>query len=103
MSDCRTWPSALPCLLDALIRLTKVLHVRLDDLVFGGERGPGEDLALQFEAVSQFTEHEKQTVRELLEGMILKHEARRWDAARTAAAESKPAAATKRVARTGDR
>ena len=44
---------------DALIRLAKVLHVRLDDLVFGDERGPGEDLALQFEAVSQFTEHEK--------------------------------------------
>jgi hypothetical protein len=41
--------------------------------VFGDERGPGEDLALQFEAVSQFTEHEKRTVRELLEGMILKH------------------------------
>ena len=46
--------------------------------------------------MSQFTEHEKQTVRELLEGMILKHEARRWDAARTAAAEAKPAAVTKR-------
>lgn len=94
--------SAQPTL-DALIRLAKVLRVRLDDLVFGDERGPGEDLALQFEAVSQFTEHEKQTVRELLEGMILKHEARRWDAARTAAAEAKPAAATRRVARTGDR
>jgi transcriptional regulator with XRE-family HTH domain len=69
--------SAQPTL-DALIRLAKVLHVRLDDLMFGDERGPCEDLALQFEAVSQFTEHEKQTVRELLEGMILKHEARRW-------------------------
>jgi transcriptional regulator with XRE-family HTH domain len=94
--------SAQPTL-DALIRLAKVLHVRLDDLVFGDERGPGDDLALQFEAVSQFTEHEKQTVRELLEGMILKHEARRWDAARTAAAEAKPAAAAKRQARTGER
>ena len=88
--------------LDALIRLAKVLHVRLDDLVFGDERGPGDDLALQFEAVSQFSEHEKQTVRELLEGMILKHEARRWDAARTAAAEAKPPAA-KRQTRSGDR
>jgi hypothetical protein len=78
-------------------------RVRLDDLVFGDERGPGDDLALQFEAVSQFTEHEKQTVRELLEGMILKHEARRWDAARTAAAEAKPVAAAKRQARTGER
>jgi hypothetical protein len=92
--------------LDALIRLAKVLHVRLDDLVFGEhERGPGEDLALQFEAVSQFTEDEKQTVRELLEGMILKHEARRWDTSRAAAAEAAkaPAAGAKRQARTAGR
>lgn len=83
--------------LDALIRLAKVLHVRLDDLVFGEqERGPSDDLALQFEAVSQFSEAEKQTVRELLEGMILKHEARRWDSARAGAAAKKPAAGTKR-------
>ncbi|MDM5182270.1 hypothetical protein PO883_34455, partial [Massilia sp. DJPM01] len=90
---------------DALIRLAKVLHVRLDDLVFGeNERGPGEDLALQFEAVSQFTEDEKQTVRELLEGMILKHEARRWDASRAAAAEVKaPAAGGKRPVRAAGR
>ncbi|MFT4508081.1 hypothetical protein [Caballeronia sp. 15711] len=35
---------------------------------------------MQFEAVSQFSPEEKQTVRELLEGLILKHEARRWSA-----------------------
>ncbi|MDQ1829258.1 hypothetical protein RBA09_00695 [Massilia sp. CCM 9029] len=79
--------------------------MRLDDLVFGeNERGPGEDLALQFEAVSQFTEDEKQTVRELLEGMLLKHEARRWDASRAAAAEAKaPAAGVKRAVRAAGR
>ncbi|MDR0275844.1 MAG: helix-turn-helix domain-containing protein [Burkholderiaceae bacterium] len=71
--------------LDALIRLAKVLHVRLDDLVFAeGARGPGDDLALQFEAVGQFSEEEKQTVRDLLEGLILKHTARRWDSMRSA-------------------
>jgi transcriptional regulator with XRE-family HTH domain len=92
--------------LDALIRLAKVLHVRLDDLVFGeDERGPGQDLALQFEAVSQFTEDEKQTVRELLEGMILKHEARRWDTSRAVAAEAAKAPPTtaKRQPRTAGR
>lgn len=91
--------------LDALIRLAKVLHVRLDDLVFGeNERGPGEDLALQFEAVSQFTDDEKQTVRELLEGMILKHEARRWDASRAVTTEAKaPASSVKRPARAAGR
>jgi len=30
------------------------------------------------EAVSRFDAEEKQVVRSLLEGMILKHEARRW-------------------------
>lgn len=73
--------------LDALIRLAKVLHVRLDDLVFAENgRGPDDDLALQFEAVSQFSAAEKQTVRELLEGLILKHTARRWDTSREATA-----------------
>lgn len=43
------------------------------------ERGPSDDLALQFEAIAQFSEEEKQTVRELLEGLILKHQARRWN------------------------
>lgn len=79
--------------LDALIRLAKVLHVSLDDLVFmAGDRGPSDDLALQFEAINDFTPAEKQTVRDLLEGMILKHAARRWDSARnkTAQATSQP-------------
>jgi transcriptional regulator with XRE-family HTH domain len=69
--------------LDALVRLAKVLHVTLDGLVFmEGERGPSDDLALQFEAINDFTPAEKQTVRDLLEGLILKHTARRWDNAR---------------------
>ena len=59
--------------------------------------------ALQFEAVGRFSEDEKQTVRELLEGMILKHEARRWDAARAAAEPAKKPAAAKRPTRTANR
>jgi len=71
--------------LEALIRLAKALHTTLDSLVFvEGERGPDDDLRLQFEAINQFSPEEKQTVRELLEGMILKHEARRWSSPRTA-------------------
>lgn len=41
------------------------------------ERGPDDELRLQVEAVSRFDEDEKRVVRSLLEGMILKHEARR--------------------------
>lgn len=48
-------------------------------LLFGqDQRGPDEDLRWQFEAVSRFDPEEKQVVRPVLEGMILKHEARRW-------------------------
>lgn len=65
--------------LDTLIRLAKVLHVRLDELVFAeGERGPGTDMALLFEAIEEFSEEEKQTVREVLAGLVLRHSARRW-------------------------
>jgi len=41
------------------------------------KRSPDDDFRLQFEAVSRFNEEEKHVVRSLLEGMILKHEARR--------------------------
>ena len=63
----------------AIRKLAKALSVSADMLLFEeDERGPGDDLRLQFEAVSRFDEDEKQVVRSLLEGMILKHEARRW-------------------------
>ncbi len=42
------------------------------------ERGPDDDLRLQFEAVSRMSSAEKRVIKELNEGMILKHEARRW-------------------------
>ncbi len=75
--------------LEALIRLAKVLHVRLDDLVFGeGERGPDADMALLFEAISEFSEEEKQTVRTVLSSMVLQHSARRWDARNPPAKET---------------
>lgn len=65
--------------LEALIRLAQVLHVSLDDLVFGeDERGPSEDLRLRFEAVSHMSEQEKAVVKELLDAMILKHQTKRF-------------------------
>jgi transcriptional regulator with XRE-family HTH domain len=65
--------------LDVIRRLATALSVSADLLLFGkNERGPDEDLRLQFEAVSRFDTDEKQVIRSLLEGMILKHEARRW-------------------------
>jgi len=68
--------SAQPTL-DALIRLAKVLHVSLDSLVFEEhERGPSDDLALQFEAVSGMPEEERRIIKALLDGMILKYQAK---------------------------
>jgi transcriptional regulator with XRE-family HTH domain len=65
--------------LDVIRKLATALQVSADVLLFGkDERGPDDDLRLQFEAVSGFDEEEKRVVRSLLEGMILKHEARRW-------------------------
>jgi len=56
-----------------------LLTVSADMLIFEqDERGPSDDLRLQFEAISQFSPAEKEVIRELLEGMILKHDAKRW-------------------------
>lgn len=64
--------------LETLARLAKALHTSLDDLVFGEEeRGPSDDLRLQFEALSQFDEEDRKIAKALLESLILKHNAKR--------------------------
>lgn len=64
--------------LETLVRLAKELHTTLDDLVFGeDQRGPSDDLRLQFEALNQFDEEERKVAKALLESLILKHNARR--------------------------
>ena len=63
--------------LEALIRLVKALHVSLDNLVFiDGERGPDDALRLQFEALQQFDDDDRETAQAVLEGLILKHQAK---------------------------
>ena len=65
--------------LDALRKLALALAVTTDELVFeDDERGPDDELRLQFEAISRFSPDEKKTAKEVLDGLILKHEARRW-------------------------
>jgi transcriptional regulator with XRE-family HTH domain len=64
--------------LDALVKLAKALHVSLDTLVFDEtERGPTDEFRLQFEAVSQLPEEDRRVVKALLDGMIVKHQAKR--------------------------
>jgi transcriptional regulator with XRE-family HTH domain len=86
--------------LDVIRRLARALHVTADELIFdAGERGPDDDLRLQFEAIAAFSPEEKLIVRGLLDALILRHEAKRWTSlpipATTTAAAATAIAATK--------
>lgn len=64
--------------LETLVKLAKELHTTLDDLVFGeDQRGPSNELRLQFEALNQFDEEERKVAKAVLESLILKHNAKR--------------------------
>ena len=68
--------------LDVIRNLARALRVTSDELLFGTTgRGPDEDLRIQFEAVARFDAEEKKAVRSVLDGLILRHEARRLSAA----------------------
>ncbi len=67
--------------LDVLRRLAIALSFSADMLIFDkDERGPDDDLRLQFEAISRMSKEEKRVIKAVLDGMILKHEAQRWSA-----------------------
>ena len=68
--------------LDVIRKLAIALSVSADMLLFEkDERGPDEELKLQFEAVSRLDAEEKRVIRSVIESMILRHEARRWSQA----------------------
>ena len=78
--------------LDVIRNMARALSVSADTLVFErDERDPVDELRLQFEAISQFPPDEMAVIKEVLESLIIKYQARRWDSARTAAAAAKPA------------
>ncbi len=65
--------------LDVIRRLATTLNVTADLLVFDNdERGPDDDLTLAFEATRQLDPDERQTVRDIIEAILLKHDAKRW-------------------------
>lgn len=65
--------------LDIIKKLAIALSVSADTLIFGkNERGPSDDLRLQFEAISQLGDADRRLIREILDGLILKTEAKRW-------------------------
>lgn len=72
--------------LEAIKKIAVGLHVSTDFLLFEEhERDPGDDLALQLEAISQMPEGEQMVIREVLESLIIKYQSRRWDSGRQAA------------------
>lgn len=88
--------------LEVIRNLARALSVSADTLVFEqDERGPGDELRLQFEAVSQLSPEEQAVVREVLESLIIKYQTRRWDSTRTAGTAEKPARATRRGGQAG--
>lgn len=83
--------------LDVIRKMARALSVSADALVFEqDERNPTDELRLQFEAVSQLPPEEQSVVKEVLESLIIKYQARRWDSARAAA--EKKTDSTKRQA-----
>jgi transcriptional regulator with XRE-family HTH domain len=85
--------------LEVIRNMARALSVSADALVFeDDERKPGEELGLQFEAVSQLPADEQAVVREVLESLIIKYQTRRWDVSRTAAKKVAPKPVSKRLA-----
>lgn len=64
---------------EVLKKLAVALRVSADQLLFEEhERAPDDSLKLQFEAVSRLSPEEKQVVIEVVDGLLLKHDAKRW-------------------------
>jgi len=64
--------------LDVIKRLAVALSVSSDALLFDSEeRGPDEELRYQFEAIWQFDPQDRRVAKDILDGLILKHQAKR--------------------------
>ncbi|CAB1064771.1 hypothetical protein D1BOALGB6SA_9568 [Olavius sp. associated proteobacterium Delta 1] len=64
--------------LDVFRKIVLALSVSADNLLFDNNRGPADDLRYHFEAVSKLDPEEKTIIKELIEGILLKHDAKRW-------------------------
>lgn len=63
--------------LDILKKIAVNLHVSIDDLVFNdNERDPVDDFRLRFEVIQTMNKEDQQTIKSILDGMILKHQTR---------------------------
>ncbi len=66
--------------LDVLRKIAVELSISADLLLFDkDERGPDDELRLQFEALQQFSPQEKEVAKSVLESLILKHDSNRFN------------------------
>ena len=71
--------------LEAIKKIALAFSVTTDELIFDTtERGPDETLRLQFEAVRQFDDEDRLIAVGVLEGLMLKHQAKQIQSAATA-------------------
>lgn len=65
--------------LEALKKITLVFNISADELIFDAtERSPPENLRLHFEAVSQLAPEDQQTVLNVIDGLMIKHQTQSW-------------------------
>lgn len=65
--------------LEVLKKLARALGTSIDLLAFDdGERGPSDDLLLQFEAASRLDPDERAVLKAVIDSILLKHDASRW-------------------------
>lgn len=65
--------------LEVFYNIVRALHVSADEMLFHAqERGPDEEFRLHFEAISHLAPEEKAIIKEVLEGLLVKYEAKRW-------------------------
>jgi transcriptional regulator with XRE-family HTH domain len=63
--------------LDALRKLAVALNVAGDMLLFDeSERQPPENLLLQFNALSQLSPEDQKSIRTLIDGLLMRHQAK---------------------------
>jgi len=81
ISQINRWETGLtqPAL-EGAVKLAKALHVGIDDLVFGeNDRTPKGKMKLLFEAVEQLKPTDQESIKEMVEMMVLKYESKRFD------------------------
>ncbi|MBV1777401.1 helix-turn-helix domain-containing protein [Burkholderiaceae bacterium DAT-1] len=65
--------------IDVFRRIALALNVSADMLLFEpDERGPNDRLKLQFEAISQLDEKEREALETVISGVLHMHDAKRW-------------------------